>query len=162
MSFGNCPQLTFLNLKYVLGFCHGITKEGDCKVEFIQLFVGFYSVPNLLVIQHLETLYLGGNNVRVMCERVWRIDQGCASRGNSRLDLTTNLQVVTHQNVAHVWSMQKVEGLGQLNHYRTKSTVWPFCYLATGTRNSSQSWVTCQCTLFCWKMTFHIPSHTPL
>ena len=41
-----------------------------CKVEFIQSFFGFYSVPNLLVIQHLETLYLGGNHVRVVCERV--------------------------------------------------------------------------------------------
>ena len=29
-----------------------------------------YSVPNLLVIQYLEILYLGGNNKRVMCERV--------------------------------------------------------------------------------------------
>ena len=34
-----------------------------------------YSVPNLLLIQQLEILYLGGNNVRVVCERVWRIDQ---------------------------------------------------------------------------------------
>ena len=35
--------------------------------------------------------------------------------------------------------MQEVEGSRQLDHYRTKSTVWPFCYLVTGTRNSSQS-----------------------
>ena len=41
-----------------------------CKVEFIQSFCWLYSVPNLLVIQHLETLYLGGNHVRVVCERV--------------------------------------------------------------------------------------------
>ena len=27
-------------------------------------------MPNLLVIQHLETLYLGGNNVRIVCESV--------------------------------------------------------------------------------------------
>jgi len=27
-------------------------------------------VPNLLVIKHLETLYLGGIHVRVVCERV--------------------------------------------------------------------------------------------
>ena len=39
-----------------------------------------YFVLNLLVIQHLETLYLGENNVRVMCERVWRFDQECATR----------------------------------------------------------------------------------
>ena len=44
--------------------------ERFCKVEFIQSFCGLYSVPNLLVIQHLETLYLGGNRVRVVCERV--------------------------------------------------------------------------------------------
>ena len=40
------------------------------KVEFIQLFCWFYFVPNFLVIQHLESLYLGGNHVRVVCERV--------------------------------------------------------------------------------------------
>ena len=30
-----------LSLESVLGFCHGIVKGGDCKVEFIQLCVGF-------------------------------------------------------------------------------------------------------------------------
>ena len=30
-----------LSLESVLGFCYGITKGGDCKVEFIQLCVGF-------------------------------------------------------------------------------------------------------------------------
>ena len=49
-----------------------------CKVEFIQSFFWLYSVPNLLVIQHLEILYLGGNHVRVVCERVWRKAQNCA------------------------------------------------------------------------------------
>ena len=42
----------------------------SCKVEFIQPSNWLYFVPNLLVIQHLETLYLGRNNVRVVCERV--------------------------------------------------------------------------------------------
>ena len=41
-----------------------------CKDEFIQPFVGFYSMSNLLVIQQLDTLYLGENHVRVVCERV--------------------------------------------------------------------------------------------
>jgi len=50
----------------------------NCKVEFIQSFFWFYSVPNLLVIQHLKTLYLGGNQVRVVCERVCRKVQECA------------------------------------------------------------------------------------
>ena len=30
-----------LILESVLGFCHGIAKGGDCKVEFIQSFVSF-------------------------------------------------------------------------------------------------------------------------
>ena len=30
-----------LSLEFVLGFCHEITKWGDCKVEFIQSCVGF-------------------------------------------------------------------------------------------------------------------------
>ena len=58
-----------LSLEPALGFCHGIAKGRDCKVEFIQLY-WLYSMPNLLVIQHLETLYLDGNNVRVICDRV--------------------------------------------------------------------------------------------
>ena len=60
------------------------TRDGYCQVEFIQSFCWLYSVPNLLVIQHLETLYLGGNHVRVVCERVctqeeprdWRVAKG--------------------------------------------------------------------------------------
>ena len=41
-----------------------------CKVEFIQPSNWLYSVPNLLVIQHLVTLYLGGIVVRVVSEIV--------------------------------------------------------------------------------------------
>ena len=39
-----------------------------CKVEFNQLFYWFYSMSNLLVFQHLVTLYLGGFVVRVVSE----------------------------------------------------------------------------------------------
>ena len=42
--------------------------QGKCKVEFIQPSNWLYSVPNLLVIQHLVTLYLGGFDVRVVSE----------------------------------------------------------------------------------------------
>ena len=59
-----------LSLEFVLGFCHGKAKGGDCKVEFNQPSYWLYFVPNMLVIQQLVTLYLGGNHVRVMCERV--------------------------------------------------------------------------------------------
>ena len=33
-----------LSLKSILGFCDGIAKGGDCKVEFIQSCVGFISL----------------------------------------------------------------------------------------------------------------------
>ena len=59
-----------LTLDFVLGFCHEIAKGGDCKVEFNQPSCWLYSVPNLLVIQYLETLYLSGNHVMVANERV--------------------------------------------------------------------------------------------
>ena len=39
-----------------------------CKVEFNQPFYWLYSVPNLLVFQHLVTLYLGGFFVSVVSE----------------------------------------------------------------------------------------------
>ena len=39
-----------------------------CKVEFIQPSNWLYSVPNLLAIQHLVTLYLGGFDVRAVSE----------------------------------------------------------------------------------------------
>ena len=58
-------------------------------------------MPNLLVFQHLETLYLGGNHVRVVCERVWRkSSKVCISRASR---LVCSLQ---SPKQAHVWSMQ--------------------------------------------------------
>ena len=48
--------------------CLIINEEGICKVEFNQPFYWLYSVPNLLVFQHLVTLYLGGLVVRVVSE----------------------------------------------------------------------------------------------
>ena len=54
-------------------------------------------MSNLLVIQQLKTLYLGGNHVRVVYERVWRI-QVCVHW----LDLTSGLQLITHQNATRL------------------------------------------------------------
>ena len=82
------------------------------KVEFIQLCDGFILCQILLVIQHLETMYLGGNNVRVICERVWRFDQECATRRWLTTRLTTDSRVVTCQNEEHMWSMQEDEESG--------------------------------------------------
>ena len=44
------------------------SKRETCKVEFNQPFYWLYSVPNLLVFQHLVTLYLGGLVVKVVSE----------------------------------------------------------------------------------------------
>ena len=50
MSFVQLFSTHMLRLEFFLGFCHGIAKGGDCKVEFNEPFCWFYSVPNLLVI----------------------------------------------------------------------------------------------------------------
>ena len=57
-----------LSLESVSGFCHGIAKGGDCKVEFNQPSCWIYFMPNLLVFQYLVTLYLGGIIVKVVSE----------------------------------------------------------------------------------------------
>ena len=57
-----------------------------------------YSVTNLLVIQQLETLYLGGNNVRVVCERVWLIQVCVQLRAFSWLELASDLRLMTRQS----------------------------------------------------------------
>ena len=105
-----------------------------------------YSASNLLVIQHLETLYLGGNNVRVVCGRVWRINQVCASRTILATGTRNWLVSGDSPEMAHMWSMQEGEASWQLDHYRTKSTIWPFSYLATRTCDFStclnREWVT--------------------
>ena len=68
MSFAQLFPTHILSLESILGFCHGIAKRGDCKVKFNQSSYWLYSMPNLLVIQHLVTLYLGGFDVRVVSE----------------------------------------------------------------------------------------------
>ena len=47
-----------------------LQKLDGYKVEFNQPSCWLYSVPNLFVFQQLVTLYLCGNHVRVVCERV--------------------------------------------------------------------------------------------
>ena len=73
-----------------------------CKVEFIQSFCWPYFVPNLLVIQHLETLYLGGNHVRVVCESVWRKAQECPIKKSLVIGSRDWLVTGKSLEVAHV------------------------------------------------------------
>ena len=89
-----------------------------------------YSIPNLLVFQQSDTLYLGGNNVRVVCEKnvknssVWAFKRFLAT-GNSPK--------------CHTWSMQEVKWSRQLEHYRTKidSQAWQL----TSNSFHSRDWV---------------------
>ena len=70
MSYVQLFPTHMLSLESVLGFCHGIAKGGDCKVEFKKPSCWLYSMLNLLVFQQLVTLYLGGILVRVVSEIV--------------------------------------------------------------------------------------------
>ena len=97
MSYVQLFPTHMLSLESILGFCHGITKGGDCKVEFNQPSCWLYSMPNLLVFQQLETLYLGGNHVKVVCVRECEELLKCVQRsrdsqldfmGGSRLQVT--------------------------------------------------------------------------
>ena len=68
MSYVQLFPTHMLSLESVLGFCHGIAKGGDCKVEFYQPSYWLYSMPNFLVFQQLVTLYIGEILVRVVSE----------------------------------------------------------------------------------------------
>ena len=92
MSYVQLFSTHILSLEFVLGFCHGIVKGGDCKVEFNQPSCWLYSMPNLLVFQQLETLYLGGNHVKVVCVKECEELLKCVQRSrDSRLDLAGGL-----------------------------------------------------------------------
>ena len=107
----------------------------ECKVEFNQSSCWLYSVPNLLVFQQLVSLYLCGNHVRVVCERVWRNAQDCAKKQGLVTGSHRWLAAWKPPEVAHVPSMPEVEVSCQLEHYWIKSIDCTFSYLAAGTRD---------------------------
>jgi len=78
-----------------------------CKVEFYQQFCWLYSVPNLLVFYQLVTLYLSGNHVRVVCEKVWRNAQDCAKKQGLATGSHGWLASYKPPEVAHMPSMQR-------------------------------------------------------
>ena len=91
-----------------------------CKVEFYQPFCWFYSVPNLLVFQHLVTLYLGGILVRVVSEIVWRNVQQCARKIGTRDWISRVTCSCKLLEATHMPDMLEVEASCQLEYYRTK------------------------------------------
>ena len=50
MSFVQLFSTHMLSLEFVLGFCHEIAKEGDCKVEFNKTILLTLFRGNFLVI----------------------------------------------------------------------------------------------------------------
>ena len=77
-----------------------------CKVEFNQPSCWLYFVPNLHVIQYLETLYLDGNHVKIVCERVWRKAQKCATQQSLTTRSRNWLTAGKLPKQAHMWSIQ--------------------------------------------------------
>ena len=57
------------NDRIVLLFSGNICPYGSRASQILELGVSEFC-SNLLVIQHLETMFVGGNHVRVVCERV--------------------------------------------------------------------------------------------
>ena len=117
-----------------------------------------YSVPNLLVIQYLETLFLGGNNVRVVCERVWRFDQECAIRTDSQLELATDSEWWLAKMKHTCEACRKLKSQASWITTRQKSTVW--LSLVTGDWNSRLIPVASEpCFAENWLFTFHLISY---
>ena len=62
---------------------------------------------NLFVIQHLETLYLGRNHVRIVYEKVWRNGKKCAIQQGLAIGSRDWFVAGKSPKLAHVWSMQR-------------------------------------------------------
>jgi len=147
-----------LSLESVLGFCHGIAKGGDCKVEFIQPSNWLYSVPNLLVIQHLVTLYLGGIVVRVVSEIVWRLLKSVQENRVSRLGLATGLAASTRQKMhtcQACWKMNSHASWSTTGQNRTTGHT-------VNSRLDLATWSSREPPLFWKNLTFHIPLHSSI
>ena len=114
-------------------------------------------MPNLLVFQHLVTLYLGGILVRVVSEIVWKNAQECAKKKDSWLDLAgdSRLQAAkgsTHAKHARSWSVTPTGALqnkiGQLTVQLSRSWISRLSQAARPSREPALFWKT-------WLFTFH-------
>ena len=80
----------------------------------------------------------------------WELCKGCVWESVKKFKCVS-IQEVSHDWISrltrdwqlakmpHVWSMPKAEGSWQLEHYRTKSTIWPDNYLATHLTRKTES-----------------------
>ena len=121
------------------------------RLNLINYFVGF--IPCQFVIQHLETLYLGGNYVRVVCKRVWRKLKKCALKKS--LVISKSPEWHTYEACRGSWRVTLAVALQD----KTSS-------LARQLARDSDLWLipivrlNRQNTLFVRNLTFRIP-HTP-
>ena len=106
----------------------------DCSIRFVKLSL----FNHVLVLFHAKFACNSAIRYPVfrleLCKSyVWKSVKKlkCVCiRGFSRLDLANDSRLATCQ-MPHVWSMQEAERSRQLEHYKTKSTIWPNNYLAT-------------------------------
>ena len=136
-----------------------------CKVEFNQLSCWLYSVPNLLVFQHLVTLYLSGFVVRVVSEiECWMLKSVQENR-DLQLDLASNsrLQAArcsTRAKHTRRWIVMLVGALqdkiGQLAIRLSYDWISRLSQVARPSRESLLFWKT-------WRFTFssHPSINTP-
>ena len=110
---------------------------------------------NLLVIHQFNTLYLGGNHVRVVCERIWKIQmcervwkiQVCVqSRGFSHLELASDLRLMTRQSATHdslaSWGTTGQKGQScQSIIWRLKLATCPSCKWVARTPCFAEKWL---------------------
>ena len=128
----------------------------NCKVKFNQLSYWFYSLPNLLVFQHLVTLYLGGFVVRVVSEiECWML-KSVQENKDSRLGLAgdSRLQAArcsTRAKHARRWTVMLAGALqdkiGQLAIRLSRNWISRLSQVARSSREPP---------LFCksWRFTF--------
>ena len=122
-------------------------------------------MPNLLVFQHLVTLYLGGLIVRVVSEIEWRLLKSVQENRDSRLDLAgdSRLQAArrsTRAKHAGRWTVMLAGALqdktGQLAIQLSRNWISRLSQVARPSREPALFWKT-------WRFTFssHLSINTP-
>ena len=128
-----------LSLEFVLGFCHGIAKGGDCKVEFISTILLALFRAKFACILAISNLVLRWKSRK---GRVWESVKNCSSVCKEAGTRSWILRVAhgckppdwsTRAKHARSWSVAPAV------HYRTKVPGWPGHLLVAWTRDSTQS-----------------------
>ena len=104
-------------------------------------------------------MYLGGNHVRVVCERVWRIAQVCAKKQGLTAGFRGWLVAASRQIEAHVPSMPEAKASRQLFTTGQKSQAGQAVCLQLKLVTQPSRKVKLPEHHVWQNMTFHIPSH---